>query len=372
MNILQINSYFAGSPFYEDLYNEIAELGIKQTVYVFTHKGNVLDQTYDDKVLLRRPYRYADRFVFPRKHRLVYDDLTENVDVSSFDLAHAHSLFSNGRIAMELKRQYGIPYVATVRNSDVNVFFKYALHLRKTGIEILKEAAQLIFLSKSHRDEVFNQYIPEELKEEFLQKTHLIPNGVNDFWKKNRFNGKTAQVHEPLRLLFVGNIDRNKNLLTSVKACEKLIQRGREVTYTVIGKVKVKAIKDVLDQKGFVTYHPFTKDRRELIEVYRNHDVYVMPSKTETFGISYVEAMSQGLPVIYTKKQGFDSHFDDGDVGYAVTWDQPEEIVQAILAILEDYPGFMRRALEGVDIFDWPKIAVRMANVYESVREMHQ
>lgn len=367
MKVLQMNSYFAGSPFYEDLYNELEKLGLQQQVYVFTHKGNVLDQTYDEKVVLRRPYYYLERFFFPQKHKRVYNDLKSSVDIASFDLCHAHSLFSNGKIALQLKKEFGIPYVATVRNSDVNVFFKYAAYLRSTGLEILREADQLIFLSKSHRDETMEKYVPEHERHALLEKTHLIPNGVNDFWKKNRYDEKQAEVHDPLRLLFVGNVDRNKNLSTTIKACEMLRAQGCDVHYTVIGRVKDQKVKELIDKKSFVTYHPFTKDRKELIEIYRDQDIYVMPSKTETFGISYVEAMSQGLPVIYTKGQGFDNHFDDGDVGYAVVWDQEEEIVQAVLAILKDYDGFMQRALQGVDIFDWPRIAKRMECVYEKV-----
>ena len=38
--------------------------------------------------------------------------------------------------------------------------------------------------------------------------------------------------------------------------------------------------------------------------IYRENDIYVMPSIIETFGLVYAEAMSQGLPVIYTRGQG--------------------------------------------------------------------
>jgi len=43
-----------------------------------------------------------------------------------------------------------------------------------------------------------------------------------------------------------------------------------------------------------------------------------MPSITETFGLVYAEALSQGLPVLYTRGQGFDRQFEEGEVGYAV------------------------------------------------------
>ena len=52
--------------------------------------------------------------------------------------------------------------------------------------------------------------------------------------------------------------------------------------------------------------------RKNLIEFIGENDIFVMPSINETFGLVYAEAMSQGLPVIYTKGQGFDKQFNDG------------------------------------------------------------
>lgn len=45
-------------------------------------------------------------------------------------------------------------------------------------------------------------------------------------------------------------------------------------------------------------------DKTKIIDVYRDSDIFVMPSKFETFGLVYVEALTQGLHLIYTKGQG--------------------------------------------------------------------
>ena len=47
-----------------------------------------------------------------------------------------------------------------------------------------------------------------------------------------------------------------------------------------------------------------------------------MPSRYETFGLVYGEAMSQGLPIIYSKGQGVDGYFKEGTVGYGVVSDR--------------------------------------------------
>ena len=55
-----------------------------------------------------------------------------------------------------------------------------------------------------------------------------------------------------------------------------------------------------------------------------------MPSFPETFGLVYVEAMSQGLPIIYTKGQGIDGYFEDGKVGYPVNTKDSNDIVKKL------------------------------------------
>ena len=130
MKVLQINSYFAGSVFYEDLYAAIDKRGISQDIYVFTYKGNQLDQTFGDRVHLRYPNSKWDKLIFRLKHKRAFDDLQKTLDIASYDISHAHSLFSNGFLALQTKRKYGIPYIVAVRNADINDFFKKAIHLR--------------------------------------------------------------------------------------------------------------------------------------------------------------------------------------------------------------------------------------------------
>ena len=73
---------------------------------------------------------------------------------------------------MKLKRQYGIPYIVAVRNTDVNLFFKKMIHLRKLGINIMKEADKVIFLSNTYKDQVIEIY--SKLQDESIIKSVVI------------------------------------------------------------------------------------------------------------------------------------------------------------------------------------------------------
>ena len=62
-----------------------------------------------------------------------------------------------------------------------------------------------------------------------------------------------------------------------------------------------------------------------------------MPSFHETFGLVYIEAMSQGLPIIYTKGEGIDGYFKEATVGYSVNPKDVKNIVKKIEMIIHNY-----------------------------------
>ena len=139
-------------------------------------------------------------------------------------------------------------------------------------------------------------------------------------------------------------------------------------------KVSYKNFGIIRDEKYATLFdeYPFAKrcepkKHEELIEEYRKADVFALLSKTESFGIVYAEAISQGLPILYTKGEGFDNQFEDGFVGYAVDLSKDDDFVQKLEGILKDYEGFSKRALEGTSKFDWKKIGKRYSELYDEV-----
>ena len=106
-------------------------------------------------------------------------------------------------------------------------------------------------------------------------------------------------------------------------------------------------------------------DRDKLSEVMRSCALFAMPSIHETFGLVYVEALSQNLPVIYTKGQGIDGFFD-GSVGVGVNALSVDEIAEAIRTILSRKDKFSNASVNFKD-FHWPDIAGKYISIYEQI-----
>ena len=370
MKILNINSYYYSSTVHKQFSNVLQARKIDFMTYVPLAQGYVpreeCQYSNETHVLKSECYNKFDRYVFHIKHNKILRDIQRHINVDDFDCLHAHSLFSNGYIALKLKEQYEIPYIVAVRDTDLNTFFKYMIHLRKLGIKILEKASKIVFLSDSYRKSLIQNYVPLELGKELLDKSVIIPNGINDFWINNKNYIKKTIDSKNIKLLYVGAISKRKNIVTTVKAIEVLRKKGYNISFTVVGKIEDNFIFNKIKDLPYLKYiEPVQKE--ELIQIYRDNDIFVMPSITETFGLVYAEAMSQGLPVIYTKGQGFDGQFEDGVVGYSVDCFNVIEISNRIIDAICRYREISKNCIELCDKFNWSKIVDLYLEIYDEI-----
>ena len=101
--------------------------------------------------------------------------------------------------------------------------------------------------------------------------------------------------------------------------------------------------------------------------LYRRHNLFVMPSFTESFGLVYAEAMSQGLPVIYSQGQGFDNQFSEGFVGYRVDAHNAEAVADAIERVVQNFSNIAPNTVEAARIFNWNEISARYDRIYKTI-----
>jgi hypothetical protein len=77
--------------------------------------------------------------------------------------------------------------------------------------------------------------------------------------------------------------------------------------------------------------------------------------------------MTQGLPILYTRNQGIDGYFQNGDVGYAINPSSYDQFKEAILNIKREYTEISRRAVEKSLKFKWIAVGERLKEIYHSV-----
>lgn len=374
MNVLHINSNYLTSRLHENLIDKIESDKLHNTIFMPIKEETKEAFLYESKHEIYSPvtFKDKDKYIFTYKQKKIYNELLNTVQPQKFDLVQAHTLFTDGNIAYQLYKEYNIPYVVTVRGyTDINSFFKIRFNLRGIGRRILEHASKIIFLSESNRQELVDDYINNEmLKTDIINKSVVLPNGIDDFWFEHEGEPKSLKKDQPLRIIYVGKTMKIKNLLSTVQALNYLKEeRSVNSIYTSIGKTLEETYATKVREEAEIPYEEISAiPREELINYYRKNDIFVMPSYSETFGLVYPEAMSQGLPVIYTKNQGFDGQFEEGSIGYAVDSNNPTEIAEKILKIVEDYNQMSENALEAYKRFDWNNLSKRYLEIYKEVK----
>lgn len=371
MKVLHVCSYYITSKLYKNLIESLHREGIENVVYIpISDDKNIGKYKCRDNIIniYSKCFGKFDRLSFRFKNMKIYKDIINKINIDEIDITHAHSLFVNGYISYKLKRDFGKKYIVAVRNTDVNVFFSKIKHLRHIGEKILYSSEKIIFLSEKYRDEVIDKYISSKRKEEIREKSIVIPNGIDDFWLKNENIIERKIEKDNINLVFTGKLDKNKNIITIIDALKKLNSTGEyKAMLEIIGdgpekeniyKYAEKNITGKYNMRGFL-------NKNEIMKIYRKSDIFIMPSRYETFGLVYVEALTQGLKLIYTKGQGFDGYFKDGSIGYSVVYNDSERIKNRIIDICNgktDNIDVYKQKIIGD--FDWENIAKRYKNIY--------
>lgn len=356
---------------FTELWDRLISLGVDLRVFHYSHKELGLpekhseyDKTYVDSFL---SFKNWQRLSFFLKEQLIYQDYLQTYSGQEFVLNHAHTLFSDGYLAYRNKLERGVPYVLAVRGTDINYFYKYRFYLRGLGLKILKSASKIIFLSPSFKRQLFNKYIPSKDHDTLSKKTLILPNGINPVFLTNIPKNK-ALANDRITLLTVGAVNKNKNQEQVCQAIARLAKdnTGYEFVYRIIGKVEDQLYFERLSKYPFVKYSP-PQNHENLIISYREADIFILTSHSETFGLVYAEALSQGLPIIYSQNQGFDGQFPEGYVGYHADSSSVDNLVSTIEEVLYKYDQLAENSVRAAQNFNWDIIAGKYADMYREL-----
>lgn len=372
MKVLHINcNYFGHNPVHINMIKTLDKI-VDIENWVFSPVSKEIVDNSNERIIACKCINKYDRLFFNHKSRKIRKNLLKNVDIRTFDLLHAYTVFTDGNVAYELNKKYGIPYVVAVRSTDVEVFLRYMPHLRKKGIKIMENASRIFFLSESYKKYVFDNYIPKK-KKNIIKKCVVIPNGIDNFWLDNIYNNQESfdkkielLKNKSLKIVYAGDINTNKNLLTTCKAIDYLKNEGWNIEYIVAGRIKSKKIfnkiKKYIDYRGKLS-------KENLLDIYRKAHIFVMPSFKETFGIVYAEAISQGLPVVYSKGQGFDCQFEEGTVGFHVDSNNYKDIVDVTYKIIDNYKTISNKCIKCCESFNWNNLCKLYEKIYKEIIE---
>lgn len=384
MTILHIANSYGGTSVYTNLYTAIdVNDDVVQWVYVPLNSRNhdrvgskMIDFRNERSAIhystLLKPYH---KYLYVLRIRTIVKDVERTFDMRKVDAIHAGTLCLDGAVAYELGKKYNIPYIVAVRNTDAGYYRLKWRHNYFT--KIVANASKVIFISPKFKDVFIASHVPEGSKQRISEKVMVIPNGISKVFLDNR-NSASNTFDGKLNLIFVAAFYKGKGLVETIQAIEKLRGNGYDITLNAIGKGLPNRPKDgeyiakveaMAEEKAWIKTQPFMKPE-EIIAEMRQANAFIMVSKPETFGLVYVEALSQHLPIIYAQGQGFDGFYPDGFVGYPAKAGDVASIAEKIELLIKNYPLIAENvaALQLDEDFEWNKIAKKYISIYNTIK----
>lgn len=364
MRILHICCNLAGSTVFPQLFEALRDGGMEQTVFVPEKRAQNVGRNRPEGVptLYEMTVKRSDALFFFRKAQRSVPVIREKADMTGVRLIHAHTLFTDGSIARRLSRETGVPYMVTLRYSDIEAIWKYEPHLRPLARKILRDARRVVFLSEASREKVLSAWLRDGERAGIEAKTAVIPNGIRPEWLTGAPRGRTG---DPVRVGFAGVLNERKRPLDALNAVHRASDEGgRRYVLRAAGHGPLEDALRAGMREGDV-FCGQAQGMDAMKRFYAECDVLLVPSSAETFGMVYLEAMSQGVPVLYTRGQGFDGQFPEGEVGFSVVCGDTAQQAQRLAEVTRGYAARSARCIEHAGAYAWPLIAQRWAALYE-------
>lgn len=294
-----------------------------------------------------------------------------------FDVLLVQGAYEAASLARAIAEPYGIPVVLRTHGEDIQIDrgANYGYRLQPDKNAVIEANVR----SMDHNI-VIGRHIEEEIRSiDPFASVSLIHNGVDtEFFCDN----KSSYLRDRLGLgidvkilLTVGRNVKKKSFHLAVDAIKLIAERDPKAVLVHVGKpgdgldLKARArtlgVADRFFMLGPVDYF-------QMPLVYASADLFLFPSKTETFGNVTVEAMAAGLPCIEFDYSANREKIDNGVNGYVVPYGNVEALAECALELLRDFnkrTRFSREARRAVEQrFSWTSVAGKYREAFDSAR----
>jgi len=284
-----------------------------------------------------------------------YNDLIVEKVEGNYDLIHCHDWLTM-KAGIRLKEKLGIPFILSVHSTEYDR--SGWLHPNQWFIDIEREG-----MEKADRIIAVSHFTKRVIVEKYginPNKISVIHNAVyplGDDEKKNI-------------VLFLGRLTIQKGPEFFLRAAKKVLDYIQDTQFIVAGTGDMlPSLIDKAVDLGISNKVMFTGllTEEEVKHIYRISNVYIMPSVSEPFGITALEAISAGTPTIVSKTAGVAEAFNNClKVDF---WDI-DEMANKIISLLKYDPLHKTITTEGmkeINLFTWERVADKTIDVYRGV-----
>ena len=348
-------------------------------VYIVTVNTENMRYKYEnDEHIIRIPgvpigiYDYRLTGVYPLK-------AINKIKKWNLDVIHSHTEFGVGTFARIIAKQYNIPLVHTYHTmyeDYVHYITKgYFNNTSKKIVEYLtnfycnQTATELIVPTKKTYDLFKEKY-------KYTRNVHIIPTGieVEKFYKENTDPAKLEEIRKKHGLnrgdfviLYVERLGQEKSVDVLIEAHQELAREYKAKLLIVGDGPDMDTYKNLVhklkidDNVIFTGKVPWT----EVTLYYQIADIFATASKSETQGLTVIEAMAASLPVVAVDDESFRNVIIDGLNGHL--FDTKKEYKKYVKSFIDEpskLQQFSKQARINADTYSSKYFAERVLDVY--------
>lgn len=304
-----------------------------------------------------------------------------SLTISDYDVVHLNRTPSWLEGAYGLLKLAKLSGASTLLNIHGIIQLEYSLYGRKKNkwpwltsdngllktLRACKLVDKLVTYSEFMRNRIIKYYGINR------DKIAMIPNGVN-VEKFSEFKNKLILDGDPV-VLYLGHLSKGVDLL--IKTISSVGLDLPELKLHIVGGGRdITDFKLLASKKGIETRIVFhgTVPYAMTPDYYKAADFFIFPSVNTPAGITILEAMASGTPVIASNIGGASEIIHHCDNGVLFDPNNPVTFSNAIIALTEDpnlRKSISQNAFKAVKEYSWEKIARKYLSLYQNLIEEH-
>jgi N-acetylglucosaminyldiphosphoundecaprenol N-acetyl-beta-D-mannosaminyltransferase len=243
----------------------------------------------------------------------------------------SRAFFREGLFAKQLISKK-IPFIAFFHGWDLDFEKRVDKHYTNFFLNSFGHAEKIITLSKEAKKKI----IEWGYKGEVIIETTIVDSSlIYDF----SFDKKIEEqdLSQRVRILFLARMEKEKGIFELIEAFEHLHKEFKHIELTIAGNGDAfeEVEKRISNIKNIKLVGHIEGD--EKANIFKESDIYCLPSYSEGLPVSVLEAMAFGLPVVTTNVGGLKDFFQEEKMGYTAIPKDTEDLIKKIKLLLLNY-----------------------------------
>jgi glycosyltransferase involved in cell wall biosynthesis len=299
-------------------------------------------------------------------------------EISNFDLIHIHEIWHHSHfVAARLAKRFRKPYIITIHGE----LEPWCLNYKALKKKVFSWLFQKRILENASMLHAITEEEVKNIRRFGVNNTSIvmIPNGINlQEFQNLPSREELTKIYTKLRnkevILFLGRIHPKKGLDLFAKAFGKIAKERKDICLLIVGPDEggyQAQIEKLLEEGRVLNKVIFTgmlTGYKKLV-VLSGVDIFVLPSYSEGFSMTILEAMICGLPVIITHQCNF-PEVTQHNAGIIIN-PEMNELAEAMIKLLEN-PSLAEKMGENgkkliLEKFTWDRVADRMIETYNRI-----